>query len=270
MHRTTRPALVAAFLAMTGAQAWAQGGTAASGRGWAGEILPRGGMAESSGAGSSGAGLLQGAFSYSFDNGLTGKAEAEGNSLLGGSGRGGRLELWWQDPTRALVGLKAEAARRDGLWQRRYIAHGELYLGPMTLRGQAGYVPGDRTDRGRIESGLFGLGSAGFYPLDTLGLNIGGATQAGQGLAFGNVEWAPRFLPRGTSLTVDGGAGPDGFLIGVVGLRFTFGPGAADTVRGRQAGSAPGFPAFIVGAFGDTALSRSRRAVTPEPEPDQP
>lgn len=263
MDRRTAPALAAAALLIAAAPALAQGSGLGSGRGWAGEIWPRGGAAESNGGGNSAAGLLDGAFSYSFDNGITGKAEAEGNSLLGGTGTGGRLELWWQDPARALLGVKAETSRRDGLWQRRYIAHGELYLGPFTLRGQSGYVPSDRTNAGRIAGGLFALASGGYYPLDTLGLNLGGATQGGEGLGFGNIEWAPGFMPRGSSLTLDAGAGPDGFLIGLVGVRFTFGPGAGTTVRGRQAGTAPGFPAFVVGAFGDTGLSGSKSGRNP-------
>ncbi|MCU0984551.1 MAG: hypothetical protein MUC89_06360 [Acetobacteraceae bacterium] len=259
MDRRTAPVLAAAFILIAAAPASAQG----SGKGWAGEIWPRGGGADSNAAGSSGAGLLDGALSYSFENGITGKAEAEGNALLGGTGTGGKLELWWQDPTLALLGVKAETARRDGLWQRRYIVHGELYVGPITLRAQSGYVPSDRTDQGQIEGGFFGLASAGYYPLDSLGLNLGGATQAGSGLGFGNVEWAPGFMPPGSSLTLDGGAGRDGFLIGVVGVRFTFGPGAGNTVRGRQAGSAPGFPALVIGAFGDTRQSASKPSRNP-------
>lgn len=257
------PALVAAVMLIAASPASAQG----AGKGWAGEIWPRGGGADSNAAGSSGAGLLDGAFSYSFDNGITGKAEAEGNALLGGTGTGGKLEFWWQDPTLALIGVKAETARRDGLWQRRYILHGELYVGPVTLRGQSGYVPSDRTDQGRIQGGFFGLASAGYYPLDSLGLNLGGATQAGSGLGFANVEWAPGFLPPGSSLTLDGGAGQDGFLIGVVGVRFTFGPGAGSTVRGRQAGSAPGFPALVIGAFGNTRLPPAQTSSRQQPDP---
>lgn len=255
MGRRANLTLLAATCVLSAAgPAAAQGSGAAPGRGWSGELWPRGGMAESNAGGTTGAGLLDGAFTYGFGNGITAKAEAEGNTLLGGTGSGGRLQAWWQDPALGLVGIKAETARREGLWQRRYILHGEVYLGPFTLRGQSGYVPNDRTSTNTVEGGFFGLASGGYYPLDTLGLNLGGATQAGQGVGFGNVEWAPGYLPPGTSLTLDGGAGPDGFLIGLVGVRFTFGPGAGTTVRGRQTGSAPGFPALVVGAFGDTRL----------------
>lgn len=257
------PALVAAFILIAATPASAQG----AGKGWAGEIWPRGGGADSNAAGSSGAGLLDGAFTYGFGNGITAKAEAEGNTLLGGTGSGGRLQAWWQDPALGLVGVKAETARRDGLWQRRYILHGEVYLGPFTLRGQSGYVPNDRTSTDTVEGGFFGLASGGYYPLDSLGLNLGGATQAGSGLGFANVEWAPGFLPPGSSLTLDGGAGQDGFLIGVVGVRFTFGPGAGTTVRGRQAGSAPGFPALVIGAFGNTRLPPAPTSSREQPDP---
>jgi len=50
-----------------------------------------------------------------------------------------------------VIGAFAEASRSDGLWQRRFVFHGELYLGPFTLRGQAGIAP-PPTRRGRGSS----------------------------------------------------------------------------------------------------------------------
>lgn len=69
-------------------------------------------------------------------------------------------------------------------------------------------------------------------------------------------------MPPGSSFTLDGGAGPGGFLLGLVGVRFTFGPGSTSSVRGRQVGTTPGFPAFVVGAFGE-------RTTTPVPDRGQ-
>jgi hypothetical protein len=240
----------AAAVALVTVEASAQAPSPTTGRGWAGELWPRGGGARSDAGGSTGAGFLDGAASYTFDNGVTARAEGQGNGLLGTDGAGGKLQAWWQDPGLGLIGGFAEASRSDGLWQRRFVAQGELYLGPFTLRGQAGYVPRDRGGLREVKGGFFGLASGGWYPLDALGLNLGGASQGGRSVGFGNVEWAPAFLPPGTSLTLDAGAGPNGFLLGLLGVRFTFGPGAGDTVRGRQAGAAPGFPSHVVGAFG--------------------
>lgn len=253
----------ATAVALVSAEVRAQTPSPAAGRGWAGEIWPRGGGAQSNQGGTTGAGFLDGAASYTFDNGITGRAEGQGNGLLGNDGAGGKLQAWWQDPGLGLIGGFAEAARSDGLWQRRFVAQGEVYLGPFTLRGQAGYVPSDRSGLREVKGVFFGLASGGWYPLDSLGLNLGGAMQGGRGVGFGNVEWAPGFMPPGSSFTLDAGAGPNGFLIGLVGVRFVFGPGAAGTVRGRQAGSAPGFPSHVVGAFGI-------RQLPPPPSPSPP
>jgi len=238
-------------------QADAQG----TGTGWAGELWPRGGAAQSDKGGTTGAGLLDGAASYTFDNGITARGEAQGNGLLGKDGAGGKLQVWWENPALGLIGGFAEASRSEGLWQRRIVGQGELYLGPFTLRGQAGFVPSDMEGNRALNGGFFGLASGGYYPFDSLGLNLGAASQSGRGLGFGNVEWAPGFMPPGSSFTLDGGAGPNGFVFGLVGVRFTFGPGAGRTVRGRQTGSAPGFPAYVVGAFGerDRTLPPPRR-----------
>jgi len=43
-----------------------------------------------------------------------------------------------------VIGAFAEASRSDGLWQRRFVFHGERYLGPFRLRGQAGIAPPDK------------------------------------------------------------------------------------------------------------------------------
>jgi len=246
-------------LAALAAGATLPGRAEAQGKGWSGEVWPRGGAAQSDQGGTTGAGLLDGAASFTFDNGVTVRGEAQGNALLGSDGAGGKVQAWWQDPSFGLLGGFIEAARSQGLWQRRIVGQGELYFGPFTLRGQAGYVPSDSQGNREVRGGFFGLASGGYHPLDALGLNLGAATQAGRGLGFGNVEWAPGFMPPGSSFTVDAGAGPNGFLVGLVGLRFTFGPGAGSTVRGRQAGAAPGFPAFVVGAFG------TRDATAPPP-----
>lgn len=228
--------------------------------GWTGELWPRGGLADSNTGGQTGAGLFDGAVMLPLGAGFTARGEAQTSALGGADSNGGKLQLWWQDPALGLLGVTAETARSDGLWQRRYIAQGELYLGPFTLRSQAGYVPNDREGNRGLEGGFFGLASGGYYPMDALGLNLGGASQAGKGAGFGNVEWAPAFMPPGTSLTADGAGGADGFLLAVVGVRFVFGPGAGTTVRQRQVGTAPGFPGLIVGPFGTRDLTPPRAA----------
>jgi len=245
---------LAAAAAITVVPASAQVPSPAPGKGWAGEFWPRGGGAESNSGGTTGAGFLDGAASYTFDNGITGKVELQGNSLLGRDGVGGKAQAWWQDPRLGLLGAYAEASRSNGLWQRRFVAQGELYLGPFTLRGQAGFTPGDRQGNTELPGGFFGIASGGWYPFDALGLNLGAASQSGRGLVFGNIEWAPGFMPRESSFTVDAGAGPNGFLLGLVGVRFVFGPGASSSVRGRQVGTAPGFPRYVVRAFGERTI----------------
>lgn len=68
--RTLLP--LAAFAALAAAPAAAQPPSPAAGKGWAGEVWPRGGGAESNSGGTTGAGFLDGAASYTFDNGITG------------------------------------------------------------------------------------------------------------------------------------------------------------------------------------------------------
>lgn len=63
------------------------------------------------------------------------------------------MQAWWQDPSLGLIGAFAETARSNGLWQRRYVAQGELYLGPFTLRGQAGFVPSDKQGLTELQGG---------------------------------------------------------------------------------------------------------------------
>ena len=138
---------------LAGGSALGQSPSPALGQGWAGELRSRGGAASSDAAGSTGAGLLDGSLSYSFDNGLTAKAELEGNGLLGSDGAGGTVQAWWEDPSLGLIGAFAEASRSDGLWQRRFVFHGELYLGPFTLLGQAGIAPPTRRGRGSSREG---------------------------------------------------------------------------------------------------------------------
>lgn len=215
-----------------------------------GSLWPRGGAADSRFGGQSGASMLDGTLRLDFGAGFTAQAEAQGSAYGGSGGAGGRAQLWWGNDTLGLVGLFAEAAEKDRLLQRRLGARGELHLGPFTLRGETGYVVGDRTATGRIRSGLFGAGAVSFYGSDDLGLTGGVGGQNGRGVGFANLEWAPPFLPRNMALTLDGARGAGGFLLGLIGLRVTFGAGAEAPLRRRQEGRMPGFPHFDPAAFG--------------------
>jgi|GEM_PF-2703836 len=102
---------------LAGGSALGQSPSPALGQGWAGELRSRGGAASSDAAGSTGAGLLDGSLSYSFDNGLTAEAELEGNGLLGSEGAGGTVQAWWEDPS-----LGGDRRLRRGLALGRAVA----------------------------------------------------------------------------------------------------------------------------------------------------
>jgi len=215
-----------------------------------GSLWPRGGAADSNAGGQTGAGLLDGTLRFDFGPGFTLQGEGQGSAYGGSDGKGGKAQLWWADDALGLAGVFAEAAEKNALLQRRLGARGELYLGPFTLRGETAYVVGDRTATGRIRSGLFGAGAVSFHGSDELGLTAGMGGQNGRGVGFANLEWAPSFLPRNMSLTVDGAAGAGGFLLGLVGIRIGFGAGSEGPVRQRQQGRMPGFPGYDPAAFG--------------------
>ncbi|WP_439577903.1 hypothetical protein [Elioraea sp.] len=226
-----------------------------------GSLWPRGGGADSNTAGQTGAGLLDGTLSLDFGPGLTVQGEGQGSAYGGSDGKGGRLQLWWSSPARGLAGVFIEASEKENLLQRRYGLRGEYHLGAFTLRGETGYLVGDRGSVG-IRSGLFGVGAVSFYAGDDLGLTGGVGGQNRRAVGFANLEWVPPFLPRNMGLTIDGAGGPDGYLIGLIGLRITFGAGSDAPLRRRQAGRMPGFPAFDPGAFGGL-----RRTDPPAPTP---
>lgn len=218
--------------------------------GLGGSLWPRGGAADSNTGGKTGAGLLDGTLRLDFGPGFTVQGEGQGSAYGGSDGKGGKVQLWWADDALGLAGVFAEASEKNALLQRRIGARGELYLGPFTLRGETGYVIGDRSAIGRVSSGLFGTVAVSFYQSDELGFTAGGGGQDGRGVGFANVEWVPSFLPKNIALTLDGAAGAGGFRMGLIGLRITFGAGADAPLRQRQMGRMPGFPRYDPGAFG--------------------
>lgn len=258
-----RPRLrLALAIALLAAPAAAQQGSPLDAIG--GSLWPRGGAADSNARGQTGAGLLDGTLRLDFGQGFTLQGEGQGNAHGGSDGKGGRAQLWWADDALGLAGVFAEAAEKNALLQRRIGARGELYLGPFTLRGETGYVIGDRSAIGRVSSGLFGTGAVSFYQSDELGFTAGGGGQDGHGVGFANVEWVPSFLPKNMALTLDGAAGAGGFRMGLIGLRITFGAGADAPLRQRQMGRMPGFPAYDPSAFRRVAQSPASVVAPPD------
>jgi hypothetical protein len=230
--------------------------------GLGGSLWPRGGAADSNTGGKTGAGLLDGTLRLDFGPGFTVQGEGQGSAYGGSDGKGGRLQLWWADEALGLAGVFADTAEKNTLLQRRLGARGELYLGPFTLRGETGYVIGDRSATGRVRSGPFVTGAVTVHAGDDLGFTSGIGGQNGRGVGFASVEWVPAFLPRNFAVTLDGAAGAGGFRIGLIGLRITVGAGADAPLRRRQMGRMPGFPTYDPGAFG-----AHRR---PDPAPTRP
>ncbi len=242
---------------LAGGSALGQSPSPALGQGWAGELWSRGGAASSDAAGSTGAGLLDGSLSFSFDNVLTPEAELEGNGLRGSDGAEGTVQAWWEDPSLGLIGAFAEASRSDGLWQRRFVLQGELYLGPFTLRGQAGIAPprqgGVEGAPGRVlRRHLRRLVSARRAWAQSRRVDPGRARPCLRQCRVGT-----RVPAAGRLVHARCRRGAGGVLLGLVGVRFVFGPGAASTVRGRQLGEAPGFPRSVVGAFGERRAAQA-------------
>lgn len=216
---------------------------------WSGTLAPRGGMQDSDATGSGGAGWLDGSLSFGLAPGYTAKLETAGGSFDSLTTLGGRGQVWWRDPSLALLGALAEYSDRDGLSQTRTGVKGEFYLGPFTLRGQGGYVFGDSKGSLQVEDSSYGVLSAGFYGLPGLGVNGGAAMQNGRSVGFLGGEARIPGLPEFMTATLDGAAGPNGYRQLLVGLRFYFGAGAGQSLQDRHVGDTPAFPGFDVGGF---------------------
>jgi hypothetical protein len=240
------------------------GATPAAAQGLGGMVAPRGGVTDSDATGSSGTGWLDGELRFTLAPNVTALLEAAGGGYDSKANTGGRAQAWWRDPALALVGVLAEFADRDGLTQARTGVKGELYLGPVTLRGQAGYVFGDSRGGLEIDDSGYGVLSAGFYGLSALGLNGGALLQDGRTTGFGGVEARIPGLPEFITGTLDGAAGANGYRQLLIGVRVYLGAGADAPLQQRHVGQTPSFPAFDVGttARRQPAAARQRCAGT--------
>lgn len=222
--------------------------TAVSAQGFSGMLAPRGGSTDSDATGSNGTGWLDGEVRFSLGRDITALFEAAGGSYDSLTSLGGRGQAFWRDPSLGLVGVLAEAADRDGLTQWRTGLKGELYLGPVTLRGQAGYVFGDTKEGLKVEDSSYGVLSAGFYGLSALGLNAGALLQDSRTTGFAGVEARIPGLPDFMTATLDGAAGANGYRQVLVGVRFYFGALSDAPLQQRHVGQTPAFPAFDLGS----------------------
>lgn len=221
---------------------------AAAAQGLTGAIAPRGGTTDSDATGSSGTGWLDGELRFGLGRNLTALFDAAGGSYDSLTSLGGRGQVFWRDPALGLVGVLAEVADRDGLTQWRTGVKGELYFGPVTLRGQAGYVFGDSKGGLEINDSGYGVLSGGFYGISGLGVNAGAMMQDGRGTGFGGLEAEIPGLPRFITATLDGAAGAYGYRQLLVGLKFYLGAGADAPLQQRHVGLTPGLPSYDLGA----------------------
>jgi hypothetical protein len=222
--------------------------TTASAQGLSGMVAPRGGATDSDATGSNGTGWLDGELRFGLGRNITALFEAAGGSYDSLTTLGGRGQAYWRDPSLGLVGILAETADRDGLMQWRTGVKGELYLGPVTLRGQAGYAFGDRRGGLEINDSTYGVLSAGFYGVSALGVNGGALLQDSRTTGFAGVEARIPGLPDFMTATLDGAAGANGYRQVLVGVRFYFGALSDAPLQQRHVGQTPGFPAFDLGA----------------------
>lgn len=220
----------------------------AAAQGFSAMLAPSGGVTDSDATGSNGTGWLDGKARFDFGRGLTALFDAAGGSYDNLTSLGGRGQLYWRDPALGLLGVLAEVADRDGLTQWRTGVKGEFYLGPVTLRGQAGYVFGDAKGSLRIEDSGYGVLSGGFYGLPGIAMNGGALVQDGRTTGFGALEAEIPGLPRFLTATLNGAAGANGYGQVLVGVRLYFGAMSAVPLQQRHAGQTPGFPAFDLGA----------------------
>lgn len=216
-------------------------------QGLSGMVAPRGGATDTHSTASSGTGWLDGELRFGIGPNITALFDAAGGSYDRLTSLGGRGQAFWRDPSIGLLGALAEVADRDGLTQTRVGVKGELYFGPVTLRGQGGYVFGDAHDGMEINDSGYGVLSAGFYGISALGLNGGALVQDGRGTGFGGVEARIPGLPDFMTATLDGAAGANGYRQVLIGLRFYFGAAADAPLQQRHVGQTPSFPAFDLG-----------------------
>lgn len=247
-----RGILAAILLSVAAGSAWAQG--------LSGMVAPRGGVTDSDSTSSSGTGWMDGELRFGVGRNITALFEATGGAYDSLSTFGGRGQAYWRDPSFGLLGVLGEVSDRDGLTQTRAGVKGELYLGPVTLRGQGGYVFGDTHNGLEIKDSLYGVLSAGFYGISALGLNGGALMQDGRATGFGGVEARIPGLPDFMTGTLDGAAGANGYRQVLIGVRFYFGAGADAPLQQRHVGQTPSFPAFDLGA---SARPRPRPAPPP-------
>lgn len=219
----------------------------AMGQGISGMLAPRGGVTDSDATGSNGTGWMDGAIRFGVAPRVTALFEATGGSYDSLTTLGGRGQAFWRDPALGLVGILAEFADRDGLSQTRTGLKGELYLGPVTLRGQFGYAFGDEHNGLRIEDSSYGVLSGGIYPLPGLGFNGGALVQDSRTTGFAGVEGRIPGLPDFLTGTLDGAAGANGYRQVLIGVRVYLGDGAGGPLQQRHVGQTPAFPGFDLG-----------------------
>lgn len=236
----------------------------AAAQGLSGMVAPRGGVTDSDATGSNGTGWMDGAVRFGVAPRVTALFEAAGGSYDSLTTLGGRGQAFWRDPALGLVGILAEYADRDGLSQARTGLKGELYLGPVTLRGQFGYAFGDERNGLRIEDSTYGVVSGGFYPLPGLGLNGGALVQDSRTTGFAGVEGRIPGLPDFLTATLDGAAGANGYRQVLIGVRVYLGEGASGPLQQRHVGQTPAFNGFDLGSTArrDPAAAAARRRGT--------
>jgi hypothetical protein len=127
--------------------------------------------------------------------------------------------LFWRDPELALLGATYSYTDLYFIDFERAGVEGEYYLNRLTFKAQVGWQGG----RNLIDS-AYGGGSASYYFLENLVLQIGAQAGSDHYLGTAQAEWQPAFnmLP-GLTVFANGGIGDEDYSHGLFGLRYYFG-----------------------------------------------
>lgn len=170
---------------------------------------------------SGGLGGVHGAFSVPLGPAFGLQGDGFVGSWGGDTFGGGAGHLFWRDPSNALFGLYTSYTRLDragGVSVGKVAAEFELYRGPFTFDGYAGWEGGDV--RSRFTSKI----NATYYVHDDLRLSIGHRYTGGINLlALGGEVAIPLATTNAVSAFVEGRVGENNYNGVWGGLRVYFG-----------------------------------------------
>lgn len=191
-----------------------------------GKVSVEGGATGQSGQ-SSAIGTLQGGLTAPLGHSFGVELDGILSDSHGSFSQTGVLQLFWRDPTLALLGPIGAFSNNNGRTLGFAGAQGELYAPNFTAAVVGGYIGTNNIQAPAQNGGFFG-GSITLYATPDLALSIGGGGALGLAMGVARAEY---LLPdigvggrRNIALFVDASAGDRQSYSATAGVRFYFGP----------------------------------------------